>query len=60
MLLCDFCGENVGREDKLRTHLRRSKCKSQHSCEECPQKFATNGQLKDHMIKDHSDDQNLV
>ena len=49
-LLCPYCGENVGRDDKLRVHLFRQKCDSQFPCafENCPEKFRTKSDAKKH------------
>ena len=53
VLNCDYCGENVGRADKLRSHLKNNVCPSQHSCSVCPQKFSSVKLLKEHNAKKH-------
>ena len=53
VLFCDHCGENVGRADKLRSHLKNNLCLSKHSCAVCPQKFSTSKLLREHKKNVH-------
>ena len=48
VLNCDYCGENLGRVDKLRSHLKNNLCLYKHSCDMCPQKFSTWKLLREH------------
>ena len=52
MLNCDRCGENVGREDKLRSHLKKRLCSAKFPCSSCPLKFTSAAFLRDH-VKDY-------
>merc|ERR1712034_16553 len=53
LLPCEYCGENVGRADKLRAHLKKDVCLSRHSCDKCPQKFSTVKLLREHKTASH-------
>ena len=53
LLPCEYCGENVGRADKLRAHLKKGVCLSRHSCDKCPQKFSTVKLLREHKTASH-------
>ena len=53
VLHCGYCGKNVGREDKLRSHLKNRLCPSQYPCSACPQKFPSLKFLKKHRSDYH-------
>ena len=53
VLHCKYCGENVGREDKLRSHLKNCMCPSQYSCSVCPEKFPSTKLLGEHKLENH-------
>ena len=55
VLNCPNCGENVGRDDKLRVHLKERVCPSQFPCgfEGCEEKFQTKTLAKYHKRDAH-------
>ena len=47
-LNCSYCGKNCHRPKKLTDHLKRKKCPSQFSCDDCDLKFRTPREVLQH------------
>ncbi|TDG50268.1 hypothetical protein AWZ03_003173 [Drosophila navojoa] len=61
MHMCDQCGKSYGRKALLTRHqwVHRSKCEYAFACDLCDQRFYTNQNLKDHVLRRHGNKKQL-
>lgn len=57
---CETCSKGFITDKEFDRHLKTHTNQKVHSCPECERTFKTNAEMKEHYVKDHTDDKPFV